>query len=171
MQHHITKREAANADAVAEKKAKARCAFAFFLCFEFVSCFCKYMRTTVDYLVSDLCRSCPLYCVFDYSLNVRVIVRKACFMTGLEIEYLAGSAQEAASASEDVSVFIPSSENKCIGLRNIEGLAVKLFLFDNEMIGNSRGNRVRGHHIPDYLLLLASPGKITRCSDNTLEYL
>ena len=70
----------------------------------------------------------PINCVFDNSSDVFVIERITGFVTGMEIEYLSQSACEGHSASEDISVFIPRTEKKIVGLGNKEGFAVKLFL-------------------------------------------
>ena len=102
----------------------------YYLCVKLVGCLSEYVRATVCYLISDICGSCPLYCVLDYALYVRIVIRGAGLVTGLEIEYLSRSAQEAAAASENIAVLVPSAENECVGLWNVEGLAIELLLFN-----------------------------------------
>ena len=129
------------------------------------------VRTRCRDFIPDICGLDPIYRILDNLLNVRIIERTAELMAGLEIEYLACAAKEAATASEDESILIPTSKNKSIRLRNIERLAVKLLLIDDEMIGNTCGYGMRGHEIPDYLFLITTPGEISGSSDNILEYL
>ena len=66
----------------------------------------------------------PFNCIFDNFLNVWVIEGSAILVSWLEIEYFAGSAEEAAATPENKSVLIPSAEHKRVGLGNIEGLAI-----------------------------------------------
>ena len=79
------------------------------------------MRTAFGNFLTVNRGICPIYSVFDYALNVRVIEGRTGLVTGLEIKYFTCSANEAAAVSKDISVLEPSTENESIGLRNIEG--------------------------------------------------
>ena len=78
-------------------------------------------------------------------------------MSGLEIENLSRTAQEAAAASEYVSVLKPRAENESIGLGNVKWLTVKLLFVKAKMLGNALGNGVSRHYIPNYFLLRSAP--------------
>jgi hypothetical protein len=143
--------------------------FALFV--KFIGRLSKYLRTTLRDLIANIGRLDPLDCILYNALNIRIVEGSAKLVTGLEIKDLSKTAGEAASASENISVLIPSAENKSVGLGDIEGLAIKLLLFNNEVIGNTCRYWVRGHKIPDYLLLIASPREISRSADHRLKYL
>lgn len=72
----IMKREAANAVAVADKiMAKVQSTFAIVLLFvEFVGDLCWNIWAVIRDFISDICGLCPLDSVFDYSLNVGIII-------------------------------------------------------------------------------------------------
>ena len=127
------------------------------------------MRTAFGYLISEVRGRCPTNAVGNYLTNVRIIERLAALVTRLEIEYLSRSAKEASAAAEYISVLIPAAEHERIGLRNIEGLAVKLLLFNEEMIGDSLRYGMLRHQIPHDLLLISSPREISVSSDDSLE--
>ena len=69
---------------------------------------------------------CPADGIFDYSLDIRIVERGAGLVTGLKIKDLAAAADKAGTAPEYMTVLKPAAENECIGLGNIEGLAVEL---------------------------------------------
>ena len=77
-------------------------------------------------LVAKLCRLCPANRVGDDLLHVSVVIRGAGLVTGLEVEHLARAAQVAKTAAENKAVLKPRAEYQRIGLRYVEGLAVKL---------------------------------------------
>ena len=84
------------------------------------------MRTLVKYLKIGLCGLCPVNRICDYPSYVRIIEGSAGLMTGLEVEHSARAALKASTASEHVSVLKPTDEEKIVGLRNKEGLGIKL---------------------------------------------
>lgn len=90
-------------------------------------------------------------------------------MSGLEVEYTSGAAKEGASAAEYVAVLIPTLEDVCVGLRNLERLCIKLLLGKLEVLRDSCGNGVRGHDVPDNLLLVVTPKKVTCCTYDCTE--
>ena len=115
------------------------------------------MRATVGDLIAELIRNSPTNGIGDYLLNVGVEIGAAGLVTGLEVEHLARAAEEAAARSHYMSVLEPRAENERVGLRNIEGLAIKLLFLDEEMIGNTLCYGVRGEQIPHDLLLISAP--------------
>ena len=129
------------------------------------------MRTFVFYVKSEIIGSCPVNTVCNYLLNVRIVEGTAAFMTGLEIEYLSRASVKACTASEYVSIFKPTDEEKSIGLGNEEGLGINFLRLYKKMVGNSCTDGVTGIYVPDNFLLLTAPLEISVCSDNRLEYL
>ena len=120
-------------------------------------------------LEAEIIGSSPINSVSDDPLNVRIEEGFARFVTGLEIEYLSRSAKEATAASENVSVLKPGGEYHRIGLRNEEWLCIYLLKLKIKVIGDSRGNGMRGHNVPNDLLLVSSPIEISVSSDYALE--
>ena len=120
------------------------------------------MDAALVYRIAKLIGLKIVNCILYKTLNIRVMERTAGLVTGLEIYQLARSLVVASTASEHVTVLIPTAQQKLVGLRNIERLRVKLLVFNKEVIGNTCKNRVSGIHVPDYLALISAPGKVTR---------
>ena len=120
-------------------------------------------------LEAEVVGDSPMDCVFDYALDVGVMEGGAGFVAGLEVKDLSRATDEAGSASEDIAVLKPAAEDEGIRLRDIKRLAVKLILLEDEVVGNSRGDGVCGHKIPDDLLLISAPGEDATCTDNASE--
>ena len=93
-------------------------------------------------LVAEIVRRRPTYTVRDYALYVCVVERRAGLMTGLEVEHTSRAAEEGASGAENISVLIPSLEDMCVGLRNLEGLSVKLLFGKLEMCRDTCRNQM-----------------------------
>lgn len=139
------------------------------LVIEFIDGFCEQMRTAFGNIIHIRGGSCPADTVGDYLLNIRVVEGAAAFMTGLEVKHLSRASEEACSRAEYVAVLIPTAEQKRVGLRDIEGLAVKLLFLNEEMVGDTLSDGVLRHEIPDDLLLISAPGKIAVCADDSAE--
>ena len=140
-----------------------------FLCIEFVGHLVLNMGALVFDRVNDLVGLCPVNSIGDDALNILIVEGGAGFVTGLEVEDLTCAAEEAAACAEDEAVLIPCAEYQFIGLGNVEGLAVKLFLLDEEVVGDACGNGMSGEQIPHDLLLITAPRKVTVGADNGLE--
>jgi hypothetical protein len=89
-------------------------------------------------------------------LNVFILEGLAGLVTGVEIEYLSKTSRKGCATAEYVSVLIPRAEDKIVGLRDKEGLGIKL-LGKREMRGNSLCDRVRGTKFPNYRRLISAP--------------
>ena len=120
-------------------------------------------------LVAEIVRCRPTYTVCDYALYVCIVERRAGLMTGLEVEHTSRAAEEGASGAENISVLIPSLEDMCVGLRNLEGLSVKLLFGKLEMCRDTCRNRMRRHDVPVDLLLIVTPEKVARGADDCAE--
>ena len=107
--------------------------------------------------------------ILQNALNVLVIEGTARLVTGLEVEDLTETTGECCTCAEDVTAFIPSAEDKIVGIGNVEGLSVELFLLELELIGNTCSDGVRGLEIPHNLLEFIAPGKVTGSTYDTLE--
>lgn len=118
---------------------------------------------------ADLCWSSPMNRIGDDLLNVGVIEGAAGLVTGLEVEYLSCTTVEASTASEDVSVLIPTDEEKSVRLGNIERLGIDLFGFDEEVIRETCTDGVTGIYVPHDLLLNTTPLEVAVSSDDSLE--
>jgi len=112
---------------------------------------------------------CPINGVGDYFADIGVEEGFAGLVSRLEPEDLSGAADKAATAAEYVSVLKPASEHERVGLGNIERLGVHFLLLEDEMIGDSRRDRMRGHEIPHDLALIASPLKVAVGADYRAE--
>ena len=77
-------------------------------------------------LKAEVGGGCPADGIFDYSLDISVVERGAGLVARLEIKDLAAAADKAGTAPEDMTVLKPAAENECVGLGDIEGLAVEL---------------------------------------------
>jgi hypothetical protein len=108
----------------------------------------------------DLYGRTPFNSIFQDSLYVFVVKRSAGLMSGMEVKYLTEPSCKGSSASENISVLIPSTEYKIIGFGDKEWLGIKL-LKKLKMCGNSFCNRVRRTEIPNYCTLISTPSKIT----------
>ena len=100
--------------------------------------------------------------VFDDPSYVFVVEGTAGLVTRLEVEYLAVAAAEGASCAENVTGRIPSGKDNIVGRGNVEGLGVELLGLKSEHRGKSRGDGMRGIHVPDDLGVIISPGKVAR---------
>ena len=118
------------------------------------------MRAVILNVVCKINGCSPMNCVLNDANDVRIVVRGAAFVSGLEVKDLSGSAQEACTGTQNVAILIPCAKHQRFGLRNIEGLAVKLLTAEQKMIGNALCNGVRRHEIPHDLLLVSAPGEV-----------
>ena len=112
---------------------------------------------------------CPADGVGDYLLDIGVVESAVGFVTGLEVEDFADAAEEGAAAAEDVAVLIPAREDKLIGLRDAERLAVHFLYTEVEVLRNTLSERVLGHDIPDDFALIIAPGELTGGADYVSE--
>ena len=76
--------------------------------------------------------------VLENSLNEGVVEGGAALVTGLEVEYSAHAACVCSTCTEDVTGGIPSCEDEIVGIRNVEGLSVKLFKLEIKVIRKER---------------------------------
>ena len=89
-------------------------------------------------------------------------------MPRMEIKDLSKTARIGHTAAEQIAVLIPRTKDQIVGLRHEKRLAVKLF-YKLEMRGDTLGDRVRGHQIPQHTALLAPPGQIPRGADDAAK--
>ena len=101
-------------------------------------------------------RRCPMDRVCQNLLHDGVVEGWAGLVTGMKIENLTKTAIIGHTAAENIAGLKPSRENELIGSRNGEGLAVKL-LVNTEIQGNSFGNWVIGHHVPNNSVHIVAP--------------
>ena len=74
-------------------------------------------------------------------------------MAGLEVEHFAVAALEGDAAAEDVAAFEPADEDHLAGVRNVEALAVHLFVRQLEVFADALGDRVGRGDVPEPFLL------------------
>src|SRR5665647_3672260 len=81
-------------------------------------------------------RCCPLYCISDNFLNVRIVVGWKTFMTWSKIEYLSFSSVVTAATSKHLTASKPADKYQCIRGWNVKALSVhflmrQLYIFTN----------------------------------------
>ena len=96
-------------------------------------------------------RASPTDCVFDDLLHVFILIRRIRFVAGLEVEDLAITAGEGASAAEDLTAIEPTDEDDLIGIRNVKGFAVHFFFFEKETVLYAFGDGMIRLDNPDAL--------------------
>ena len=112
-----------------------------------------------------------MYSIGDNALYIRIMERRAGFVTGLEIEHLSGIAQIRHAGTEDISVLIPCTENQLGRLGNKERLGVQFLALNKKALRNTLGNWVSGKQIPHYFTLIASPRQVAGRTDDSTERL
>ena len=120
-----------------------------------------YARCAFGDVKAKGCRLDIINCVADDALYVLVVIGRAGFVSGLEVEDFSHTAVEYHAAAHDIAVLKPAAEDQLVRLHG-KRFGIKLLALKTKMIGNACGNRVRGIEIPDDLLLLTSPREITR---------
>jgi len=114
-------------------------------------------------------RLSPAYTVSNDFLNIGVVEGTAGLVTGLEVEYLTNAARPCTACTEDVTVLKPCTEYKIIRLGNEEGLGIKLVCLKLECLGKTLCDRMCRIEIPDNLLNVVTPLKVTGTTEKLTE--
>src|SRR5882757_1177703 len=109
-------------------------------------------------------RSCPPHAVGDDPAHVLVMVGRVVLVPRTEVEDLAVTSAERASAAEHLAAAEGAEEDQLVGDRNVEELAVHLVFVDHQRMRHSFGDRVRGVDRPHQLaVVLTTPAQRAGC--------
>ncbi len=86
----------------------------------------------------------PFYRIEDYLLDFRLMVDGENLVAGTEVKDLALAPMIAAPAAEYFAAFKPTDEHQLVGLRDIEMLALHLFMVDDDFFIQSFRNGMAG---------------------------
>lgn len=114
--------------------------------------------------------SSPAHRVGNDALNQRMMISWMGLMAGPEIKDPSLPTSIATSTAKDLSTTEPAQQNQDIGLRNIEILAIHLFVIQFKVRANARDGRMARLNDPQSLVVIAlSPVEITGRTHQTFE--